>query len=414
MTARTSFVRTVVSRSLWVLLWLAWAGSVAGLLAYAVGRGATDRFHVTQFLFWVPGWMILLGATLLAAPGCVWAWRLWRTPRASGAAATGKMGRRIAWFIAACLALAWLHYGVIELRLWRVVWPAARAAEGKSLRIAHWNAAGAGHWPQGGPLTFPKDMFAAFRDKQGKGPDILLFAAAMSGEAAAGHVRESLGEGYEIGRRGSFFVASRFKVLRSRSFALELARPGSGAGGSVAGPGGLLTGKRSRTFVEWVYGEIGPTLGLPPRNFRNSDPGTLTVFELDTTAVLGRALVVHSIDLPSDPVRSKRDLMEHAAEVIAGLERGEGKEKIPAADVLAGDFNTPRGSDSLGFLSAGMRSAYDQAGWGVSATWPRAWPVMQIDLMYLAPWLRASGYRTVDPGVPDHLGIEVEVGRGNE
>jgi endonuclease/exonuclease/phosphatase (EEP) superfamily protein YafD len=54
---------------------------------------------------------------------------------------------------------------------------------------------------------------------------------------------------------------------------------------------------------------------------------------------------------------------------------GEGASDFPAPDLVAGDFNTPRGSGSLTILVGPMREAHTAAGFGPGNTWrtPADW-----------------------------------------
>ena len=66
-----------------------------------------------------------------------------------------------------------------------------------------------------------------------------------------------------------------------------------------------------------------------------------------------------------------------------------------------GDFNITRGSYSLELLFPGARHAYDEAGSGWGATYPRdGWPYLHIDhVLMTSDDLAATRYEIVDPGI---------------
>jgi len=47
---------------------------------------------------------------------------------------------------------------------------------------------------------------------------------------------------------------------------------------------------------------------------------------------------------------------------------------------------------------------------GPGGTWPRRRPMWRLDQMFVADWLRAGGYRVVDPGVGEHRGQVAKLG----
>ena len=157
-----------------------------------------------------------------------------------------------------------------------------------------------------------------------------------------------------------------------------------------------------------------------PRRRGWVDPGRAMFIEFDTTASLGRRTVFWIVDLPSDPKLPRWKLCTDAAAIIRSssgsivvedaqgrhTEASEGK-GFPKPDVVLGDFNTPRGSASLSLLTPGMRNAYDEAGAGYSATWPRYGyrtpiPLLQLDQIFIGGGVRAARYEVVDPGFGYH------------
>lgn len=120
------------------------------------------------------------------------------------------------------------------------------------------------------------------------------------------------------------------------------------------------------------------------------------------SADLGRPLVVYAVDLPSHP---RRPRMEIALEARALLEQSG----APAPDIVVGDFNMTRASASLAVLFPELAHAYDQAGHGYGATFPRAFPLYHLDHTLLAETVRAVDYDLVDPGIGRHRIQVVEI-----
>ena len=71
-------------------------------------------------------------------------------------------------------------------------------------------------------------------------------------------------------------------------------------------------------------------------------------------------------------------------------------------DVVAGDFNAISGSVLLSRCFPGMRDAANEAGAGWYATWPRRFPLWQIDHTLLGPGLRCLRAWTLDPETSSH------------
>lgn len=119
------------------------------------------------------------------------------------------------------------------------------------------------------------------------------------------------------------------------------------------------------------------------------------IIEFEADDLLGRPLVVCLVDLPSEPHMARRDI---AQELHDALSRSGGQ--MP--DLIVGDLNTPRGGGAIRRLFAGYREAFDEAGHGWGATFPRRWPLWHIDRMLAGPAIRVIDYDILDPGVGRH------------
>lgn len=119
------------------------------------------------------------------------------------------------------------------------------------------------------------------------------------------------------------------------------------------------------------------------------------VVVIDTRDLLGRPLVAYLIDLPSNPRQPKHQI---ASALRAALDELD----VPAPDIIMGDFNMARGSASIDRTFPGMRNAFEDAGHGYAATFPRDWPLYHIDHILLNDDLIATDYDIIDPGFGRH------------
>lgn len=123
----------------------------------------------------------------------------------------------------------------------------------------------------------------------------------------------------------------------------------------------------------------------------------IMVVELDATAQLGRPITLYLVDLPSNPRLPRMPMMRDARRLVD-------KSNLPPPDIVMGDFNIPRHSASIAALFPGLRDAYDNAGHGYGATFPRRMPLYHIDhvLINESAGLQALRYDIIDQGVARH------------
>ncbi len=122
---------------------------------------------------------------------------------------------------------------------------------------------------------------------------------------------------------------------------------------------------------------------------------TLFAITVATETATDGSLRVWLADMPANPRTSKSQLVAQARKLLDGL-------KEPAPDVIVGDFNMTRGSALLHRMFPAMRHAYEDAGHGYSATFPRKWPLYHIDHVLLSEDWRATRYDIVDPEAGRH------------
>ena len=117
---------------------------------------------------------------------------------------------------------------------------------------------------------------------------------------------------------------------------------------------------------------------------------------LDATATLGRAISIYAVDLPSDPKSPRLKTARRLRRLLDSVAAGP-------PDIVIGDFNMTRGGAALRTAFPDLEHAYDQAGHGYGATYPRAFPLYHIDHVLLDDSLQALDYRLVNPGLGRHV-----------
>lgn len=362
-------------------------GMLAMLLAgcYVAGRLATDRTHVTQYLYWVPSPAYC--AAILGLGVAAWALSL-GVPRRDRRACRAWTWR--APLVAALLVA--LHVVVLDWRAWRFVVPPAPAAPERTLRLMHWNMTYA--------VPYWWDRYIAAVKKAPR-PDVLIVTNPTY-KNELDQLAAALGPEYRAVRCGTFVVVSRFPILQTGAASLEI----PGADGRVGpDPGDGVNGS-TEYLPEWSP--------IPRYGSSIYDPGHAMFARIDATACLGREIVVWGIDMPSNPLRwrmsSARAAVEHLEEPVPDRAApGRLHPRFPAPDLIAGDCNIPRGSASLGVLGLGYPTAFEQAGRGYVATWPRKVSVFHLDHVFVGPALRATSYRVYNLGRSEHRAQVAEV-----
>ncbi|MEE8156237.1 MAG: hypothetical protein V3T53_14885 [Phycisphaerales bacterium] len=117
---------------------------------------------------------------------------------------------------------------------------------------------------------------------------------------------------------------------------------------------------------------------------------------LDATATLGRAISIYAVDIPSNPRWPRLKTARYLRRLLDSV-------AAPPPDIVIGDLNMTRGGAALRAAFPDLEHAYDQAGHGYGATYPRVFPLYHIDHVLLAESLQAADYQLVNPGVGRHV-----------
>lgn len=382
-----------------VLPLLARGTALLGLLvlgAWITGRVLTDAHHWSQYLWWTPpiwaigtAWVLLGVSALCAKP----------------ARRLGGLLLRPLLLLLAIGCSGYLIFGV---------WHMHRAVGGHAdkradaVRVLHWNQA-----------SQEIDQPAWGKRIHDLEADIVLIANAEWGESrqtlleqfryfAPEENRRWINYSYRIHANpahyrvdGSAMIASRFPMIRTGMVSFGSSERQAVLEHSASGSGWVM-------FAE---------------------------FDTEPERSDDEPLVVWLVDLPSDPAAWKHELMREVRSAVESWDatgwamgrhvwerqQWEGA-RFPEPDLVIGDFNTLRGSDSLDLLAPGYTDAFDQKGWGRGRSWVpasrQAWvraalalADWHIDLALTAPGVEATRYELIDTGVGNHRVQVVDIVR---
>jgi LPXTG-motif cell wall-anchored protein len=325
--------------------------------AWCAGALATDRWELTQFIFWVPTPAVLAGLVLLGFIAVLLRRRRRRLTAVSAAAA-----------VAACTAVMLIR----DLGAINALRPRPHSTQ--PLRVLTWN------------ISWITDEAAIARGLLSARPDVAILINP-SGSLDRSMLYGAFSHPVAVIESAGIIVISAHPIHRSGTQWLGIQLP--------AGP------------------SLDPR-GQGPRRKPIPDPGRAVWFDLHPPS--GGAMTVWVLDLPSEPRLSRWTVAHQARAAIESwtgpvqLRDEQGRfsfdqapgRGFPPADILVGDLNITRGSASLNILAPGMHNACADAGRGWSGTYPRRWPLWHIDQTLLAPGLRALSYRVLDPGIGHH------------
>lgn len=215
------------------------------------------------------------------------------------------------------------------------------SGESPTIRIAHFNA----NWPGRDAALFAPKLRAYFqRNYRAGGPDVFILSecGAMLGDQFAGVFAPSDAIAITVGRFG---VVSRVPIVEARVLFDDL--------------------KSTAAVLRFAAWEGNQSFG------------------------------VLLVDFPSDPVIARWESFSRLRNQLAAMQ-------IDSPDVIVGDFNAVRGGASLTEFAPTMNHAFEQAGVGLGATFPRGFPLWHIDHILVGPLLTTTHYETVDLGLGKH------------
>lgn len=339
------------------------------LAAWVFALIATDRSLLSQYIYWFNPLLVLGAGFFLLVR--------WILNRSIGVKGAGRWPSIL--LVAAVALLLSRELGIAR---WVAHFGAATSPKGRSIRIVHWNSA---------LLDAPKRIDIGENLAAEGTPDIAFISmqnnprlweqvsTAMKG--AGGYTVTLLNTGPEK-------VFSRFPVTATERFRVRFS--GKDAPAIPAAP----------PFLRRTLAGIFRLLNLHSRSPDDLEDATVVAFTFDTTTTIGRTTTAWFIDMPSNPLASRADLVRHVTDRTKELQKNG---SLPAPDFIVGDFNIPLGSYSLGAYAPGFSPASNSAGLGHLASWPRPRPMLQIDHLLMSPGWRAAEYRVLDIGVSEHF-----------
>lgn len=337
------------------------------ILAWSIGQVWTDRFHITQYLWWMPTPIVLVLAWVLV----ILSWLFERFSIRLG----GYLLRPVLSALLLGLAL-WFVFGVGHVH--RFVLPTSRG----TMRLVYWNlAVDGGASGAGKVVTQLKPDLAIVanpRWDQTRAPLMEALRSIAQGDAEpAGSDQSAVPAGFLF--HNEIALATRGNILRWGATRFHI---------------GPRDDYEHRGVV--LFAEID---GIAP------EPVTLWV-----------------VDLPSAPELWRREVMQAARSAVASWngpefvydpDAGRWTPRVESGrfadpDLIVGDFNTPRGSESLQILVGSMKNAAS-AGRGFGYTWPRRRAVLAIDQCFVGDRLAPRTLRTIDPGMGRHRLVMVDL-----
>lgn len=209
------------------------------------------------------------------------------------------------------------------------------------VRVAHFNAS----WPGRSSVSMGRSMAAALHSALGEAqPDVIFLSECgglLSNDAVEGYTPPD-SRALRVGRFG---IVTRIPVIEARPL--------------------FDDGLSTAAFVRFAAWKECPAW----------------------TAVM--------IDAPGHPSQPRVHVLDSIRARLETL-------GCPVADVVVGDFNAVRGGASLSRFAPLMRHAFDEAGTGFGATYPRRFPLLHIDHILLGARVAALRYEVVDPGLGQH------------
>lgn len=339
------------------------------LAAWMLGNLCSDRWYWSQWLEWIPT------SVALVASGVFFSLAGLLHPR-------GPRDRRSS----RARLLASVAWGLVLVYMLLVDWRMPNAFKDReqpgpgSTRVLFWNAAA-------------EDEPGWSRAALGENADVIVLVSLKNDDELA-RISKSMGESESVIVMDRFTVLSRRKIERYALTQLDIA-PGEGLD------------PRQRTGTrKWA------------------DPGHAMFIELAADEHRP-SMCVWVLDLPSDLSLARHEITQQAARVLREFkgpalkpsrllaweeDESTSLRGFPEPDLIIGDFNIPRGSASLDVIACGKPNAFDQCGFGPTASWPCKWPrtkraivpVLHLDQMFVGPALRATSYTLINPGSGTH------------
>lgn len=361
------------------------AGVLLVLAGWTVGQVLTDEYYPSQYLWWIPTPAVLA----VCWPMVLASWLLEKMSIRLG-------GYQLRPILSAALfgITVWYVFGVG--RVHRLLFPAERG----SLRVVYWN------------LAVDDEADGAGKVVSSLAPDLAIVANPRWDQTRAellDSMRAISGDQPAPGSEPD--TASERPA--------DQTQPGEEAEGvaepvvePVVEPAHFLFSNEiaisTRGSIERWGSVTFAAAGVNDYEHRG------VVLFAEVSGLSPEPLTVWVVDLPSAPALWRMEVMEMARQAVLSWDgrsfvpRGDGRwslqtgeDAFPNADLIVGDFNTPRGSKSLETLVGALSNAAS-ARRGFGYTWPRDRALLAIDHCFVGRHFEAVGQRTLDAGMGRH------------
>ena len=154
-------------------------------------------------------------------------------------------------------------------------------------------------------------------------------------------------------------------------------------------------GKSGKRLMSGPFTLLTTLRPLEVRTLVASDGIYISLYRLDTTEQLGKELVIYAIDLPSNLNESRKNIVQRAKRLLHQVD-------APEPNMVIGDFNMTRNSQSMIRFFPKLTDAWDLAGVGWSYSYHRAFPLFHIDHILLNTDFKPIAYELQDPEFGRH------------
>jgi hypothetical protein len=154
-------------------------------------------------------------------------------------------------------------------------------------------------------------------------------------------------------------------------------------------------GKSGKRLMSGPFTLLTALRPLEVRTLVASDGIYVSLYRLDTTEQLGKELVIYAIDLPSNLNESRKNIVQRAKRLLHQVD-------APEPNMVIGDFNMTRNSQSMIRFFPKLTDAWDLVGVGWSYSYHRAFPLFHIDHILLNTDFKPIAYELQDPEFGRH------------
>ncbi|MDP7009496.1 MAG: hypothetical protein QGI78_08000 [Phycisphaerales bacterium] len=154
-------------------------------------------------------------------------------------------------------------------------------------------------------------------------------------------------------------------------------------------------GEKNKRLISGPFTLLTTLRPLEVRTLVASDGMYISMYRVDARAALGKELVIYAVDLPFTSKESRKAIVQRTKRFLRQMD-------LPDPDLVVGDFNMTRNSNSMRRMFPTLKDAWDASGVGWSSSFHRAFPLFHIDHMLLGSDLHPVEYALIDPEFGRH------------